>query len=29
MIDTRVARVGDRSRKRGLTAFLLISFGVA
>ncbi|MCM4078569.1 CPBP family intramembrane glutamic endopeptidase [Paractinoplanes hotanensis] len=29
MIDTRASYLADRSRKRGLTAFLLISFGVA
>jgi membrane protease YdiL (CAAX protease family) len=29
MIDTRATSIGDRSRKRGLAAFLLISFGVA
>lgn len=29
MIDARATSVGDRARKRGLAAFLLISFGVA
>jgi hypothetical protein len=29
MIDARATSFGDRSRTRGLTAFLLISFGVA
>ncbi|MER7009299.1 CPBP family intramembrane glutamic endopeptidase [Dactylosporangium sp. NPDC000555] len=29
MIDARAASLGDRLRKRGLTAFLLISFGIA
>jgi hypothetical protein len=29
MIDARATSFGDRSKTRGLTAFLLISFGVA